>query len=277
MHPVYFSPHPLLKGLISTFGILYADFEQVNISPNYTFPWSAQMRLNFTLQGAPIRVKKDSASHFNRLPLVSLIGPQLSSSALQFDRNGATACVCFHPGGFYRLTGIPVHELVNQELDAGFVFGPQVWEIGRQLQDAKDTSAVQEIVEGFLLQRLYEKNRDLRPFDHAILQLIKSNGNLSISTAAAAACMSTRHFERLCNEYLGISPKLFARLVRFSRAHALIETQGGKSLSSIAYECGYYDQMHLIHDCRKFSGATPRMINQELDRSLKLLSMLENG
>ncbi|WP_350340143.1 helix-turn-helix domain-containing protein [Paraflavitalea speifideaquila] len=30
-----------------------------------------------------------------------------------------------------------------------------------------------------------------------------------------------------------------------------------KSLTDIAYECGYYDQSHFIHDFKEFSGYHP--------------------
>ncbi|TXJ23716.1 MAG: AraC family transcriptional regulator [Chitinophagaceae bacterium] len=69
--------------------------------------------------------------------------------------------------------------------------------------------------------------------------------------------LSTRQFERNFKEFAGFSPKLYSRIIRFQSA---IEQYGqtGKSLTEIAYDCGYYDQSHFIHDFKEFSGLHPR-------------------
>jgi len=36
------------------------------------------------------------------------------------------------------------------------------------------------------------------------------------------------------------------------------------SWTSIAYECGYFDQMHLIRDFKEFAGVAPGVIEKEL-------------
>lgn len=35
--------------------------------------------------------------------------------------------------------------------------------------------------------------------------------------------------------------------------------EGGKSLTDIAYDCGYYDQSHFINDFKEFSGYSPKV------------------
>ena len=64
-----------------------------------------------------------------------------------------------------------------------------------------------------------------------------------------------------------LPPKLFARLIRFSKAYRLRESFSNLSWTSIAYECGYFDQMHFIRDFKEFAGVAPGIIEKELDKT----------
>jgi hypothetical protein len=44
--------------------------------------------------------------------------------------------VVFQPGAFYRLTGIAMHEIANQYLDATEIFGAGIEEVNEQLSHA---------------------------------------------------------------------------------------------------------------------------------------------
>ena len=275
MKLISFIPAPALQPLISTFGMMYADFEAANILTSYPFPWSPQIRLNFTIQGQPLQIQKQGSEQLTRLPACSLIGPQLGGNTIYFENKCAIACVCFNPGAFFRLTGIGVNELVNQDLDAIHVFGNGIKQVQQQLQSVSDPVSIKRMIEGFLLKRLQQTAASILPFDLALLEWMKMSGGSSISEMAAASCLSIKQFERSCNQRLGINPKLFARLLRFSRAYALAERQSDHNWAGIAQESGYHDQMHLIHDFRQFAGITPGMILQNLPNSIRLIHLLE--
>lgn len=69
--------------------------------------------------------------------------------------------------------------------------------------------------------------------------------------------LSERQFRRRCLDETGLTPKTLDRVLRFRRALKLLRTAPHLGWASIAAECGYYDQSHLIRDFRKFAGATP--------------------
>lgn len=77
------------------------------------------------------------------------------------------------------------------------------------------------------------------PWEHAMKAQLK--GNLSIENAASLACLSLRQYERRTKEVMGYSPKVFARLIRFSKAYRLKEQQPHLSWTSIAHTSGYFD------------------------------------
>lgn len=66
--------------------------------------------------------------------------------------------------------------------------------------------------------------------------------------------LSERHFRRRFRERVGIAPKLLARIQRFQQA---LRRAGLKPLASVAAECGYADQSHLVRDFRQFAGMPP--------------------
>ncbi|RYF85105.1 MAG: AraC family transcriptional regulator, partial [Chitinophagaceae bacterium] len=63
---------------------------------------------------------------------------------------------------------------------------------------------------------------------------------------------------------IGMNPKMFARILRFSKAYRLHEAVPHLSWIKIAHECGYYDQMHMIRDFKVFAGVSPSIIEQQL-------------
>jgi AraC-like DNA-binding protein len=72
--------------------------------------------------------------------------------------------------------------------------------------------------------------------------------------------LSARRFTRLFTLQVGLTPKLFARIQRFQ--HTLEATQGpaARDWTVVAHECGYFDQSHLIRECRELSGFTPMKV-----------------
>jgi AraC-like DNA-binding protein len=58
-------------------------------------------------------------------------------------------------------------------------------------------------------------------------------------------------------EQVGVSPKQYARILRFTSALKLIHT-GNASFAEIAAGTGYYDQPHLNAEFKELSGFTPR-------------------
>lgn len=90
---------------------------------------------------------------------------------------------------------------------------------------------------------------------------------MAIQELASLSCLSIKQFERKCRERIGMNPKLYARILRFSKAYRLHEVYPELSWLDIAYQAGYYDQMHMIRDFKVFAGVNPSVIEQQLLRT----------
>ena len=70
--------------------------------------------------------------------------------------------------------------------------------------------------------------------------------------------LSARRFTRLFTLEVGLTPKLYARVQRFQRVLRLHAGSHSARLDATSRsDCGYFDQSHLIRDCRSMSGFTP--------------------
>ena len=56
---------------------------------------------------------------------------------------------------------------------------------------------------------------------------------------------------------VGLAPKLFGRVQRFQHAADLSQHAAKVDWAQLAFECGYFDQSHLIHEFVEFSGVSP--------------------
>jgi AraC-like DNA-binding protein len=60
---------------------------------------------------------------------------------------------------------------------------------------------------------------------------------------------------------VGFSLSLYQKLARFNRS--LYQLKYSQSLTSVAIECGYYDQSHFIRDFKTFAGVSPGEYQRE--------------
>jgi AraC-like DNA-binding protein len=211
----------------------------------------------------PVSMGRIDRVDFDEQPLSVVIGPQFSRVNIRVKSRLRAIRVDFLPGGMYRMLGISMHELFDGGFDALHFFSAGMKSINEQLQNTSDLAEGKTIVEEFLLKNI--KNlKQMLPFDSAIQILLNHNGDIAIEKIASLSCLSIKQFERKCKERIGMNPKLYARILKFSKAYRLHEALPHLSWTKIAYEAGYYDQMHMIRDFKVFAGVNPSVIEQQL-------------
>jgi AraC-like DNA-binding protein len=211
----------------------------------------------------PVCMARLENVQFDEQPLAVLVGPQCSRVNIKVHKQLKAIRVDFLPGGMYRMLGIPMHELFDQGFDATIFFDREIKSLSEQLRNLADLEEGKNVVEKFLLNQL--KNcKALLPFDSAMHVLLRHDGNMSIENAASLSCLSIKQYERKCKERIGMNPKMYARILKFSKAYRLHESFPQLRWIEIAHHAGYYDQMHMIRDFKVFAGVNPSVIEQEL-------------
>jgi transcriptional regulator GlxA family with amidase domain len=68
---------------------------------------------------------------------------------------------------------------------------------------------------------------------------------------------SMRQVERIFAERVGVSPKVYARLMRLKFGMRLGLAVDRPDWAGIAMEAGYFDQSHMVREFQAMNGATP--------------------
>ncbi|QDU10377.1 helix-turn-helix domain-containing protein [Gimesia aquarii] len=177
--------------------------------------------------------------------------------ALDTSESSPTVGVHFRPGGASLILGVPLSELMDQHCGLEELWGRQAVEIWERLMEAPSTTSRFSVLEQFLLDRLTQPPHDYPAIMSAIQQFSASSAMVGVREVSDSMGYPAKRFIRLFHDYAGLTPKLFGRIQRFQSV--LDQIVAGKTLkwTSIALDCGYYDQSHLIRDFRAFSGVTP--------------------
>jgi len=98
---------------------------------------------------------------------------------------------------------------------------------------------------------------DLTFLQSALELLYNTQGRIRISTLAAECFLSLRQFERRFKQCIGVSPKVFARLLRFEALLGSLIQGPAISFTDVSSRLGYHDQAHVIHEFKTWAGCTP--------------------
>ena len=159
-----------------------------------------------------------------------------------------------------------MYELIDQPLNAVDFLGNELISINEQLCGSQNYDEMIMLIQRYLLTKLNGFKQTL-PVDRVLQSQLINGKAISIEQLADLSCVSTRQLERQFNERVGMSPKLYFRLGRFSKAWNLREWYPNISWSAISHRCGYADQTHMIRDFKEFAGVTPGFLQTALEKT----------
>jgi AraC-like DNA-binding protein len=103
----------------------------------------------------------------------------------------------------------------------------------------------------------------------AIAELEGAGGRTRIEALARRLGCTRQHLASRFRRDVGLSPKVFARVLRFRAALGAARDAVRVGWASIALELGYGDQSHLLRDFRRFAGAPPTRLGAGPAESLR--------
>ncbi|WP_298647989.1 helix-turn-helix domain-containing protein [uncultured Proteiniphilum sp.] len=189
-------------------------------------------------------------------PRAFLSGQEKTFADLQYDGQINMVSVVFRPAGVRAFFSLPINKVAGLRLSAGDMEDKELLELENTLTSTEDDKRCLLLTEQFLLKRLTRLAEHNLKRIEATIRLINS-GQADIARLASAACLSTKQFNRIFSELIGTNPKEFSRTIRFQRALHILENNPRISFTALAYECGYFDQSHMIKDFKTLSGYTP--------------------
>jgi transcriptional regulator GlxA family with amidase domain len=115
----------------------------------------------------------------------------------------------------------------------------------------------------FLRKCLVPHKHKAKDVDTAVSIINQSCGNIRIKDLQKHCKMSERTLERSFKEQLGVSPKEYARLIRFKSTLQHLLAHPDTNLAALAYNFGYADQSHLNKDFQHFVAANPEKVLED--------------
>jgi AraC-like DNA-binding protein len=254
-------PRPQLRNVLRSFEERRAELGSTVIA----WPVAARPHLILNIHLAePYRVSIDGGPAHTAAK-IGVIGPQtyrrayvhLSGSIHVFN-------ILFQPTGLNRLVGINMTCLVNQDPAASDALGQSAITLGDAIRAARDFRERVAAAERWAAMLLDKREPD-GAIGRASRLLIAARGHARIERLVGKSGLSTSQFQRRFATQVGMTPKMFARTIRFDRALFARRNDSSKPWTEIIHELGYFDQAHFIRECHAFTGLPPGALKGDWD------------
>jgi AraC-like DNA-binding protein len=263
-----YKPHNDLESIVKFYWTLEVPFDPKNQKQKIVPDGCIEMTFNF---GDKIK-RYTSETDFILHPNAMVMGQRTKSYFILPVGNVDTFAICFYPIGFVNFVNTPLEKLVDKETHISEIFGQaEAYELEQQMIKAINSEQRMNIIEIFLLKKLYEKNTISTIVKSTVDDLLKTNGTTPINVILKDNVSKRRQLERHFRKQIGISPKQLGKAIRLQATLNLLLNKKSETLTDIAYEIEYFDQNHFIKDFKDFVGVTPK---EFLDNEQMALSAL---
>jgi AraC-like DNA-binding protein len=262
MHSIQFSkPCEATKRFIRSYA-----HREARLGPSlliHPIPARSEHTLDFEF-GGPIEIHTLGDGVIRTAETAALIGSQTHRRTQLLVRgNIESFTIFFQPAALNLLFGLPAIEITNADHEAAGVLGCSIVDLRQRLGNCDTFPERVQIAEEFVIRR----SSTVPPVDgieSAADAILRTHGTGRIDSLARDAGSSIRNLQRSFQQRVGVSPKLYARIVRFEAALRAKALSQHLSWTTLAHQFGYHDQMHMIHDFQQLSAETPSEILKDL-------------
>jgi len=247
-------PHPTLRGVVRSFGERRGTLGPTERS------WPLTVRPHQIIDiflKEPLRFQVEERN-LQRSPEEVVVGPQVSRRAQIYVSGDElhTFNILFQPAGLNRLIGIDMTSLVNKGVAARDILGKHAIPLIDAVRSAPNFSSRVAAAERWLGIMLNSSAAE-DGIGVASRLLIATRGRAGIGRLIERSGLSARHFQRRFTTQIGLTPKFYARTIRFDAALSAHRRDPTRTWTDIAHEAGYFDQAHFVRECHALLGAPP--------------------
>jgi AraC-like DNA-binding protein len=188
------------------------------------------------------------------IPRLGLSGVNVGPRVVRYQPGSAMLLVRFRVAGAADLFEGSLHETAGSSHGLeDLVSSEDFHRLAERMESSADGARARQLTR-FLAHRLPTVQPDTL-IQAALDQISLSRGQVRIAELVRTLGTNADSLEKRFRQKVGVTPKVFARLVRFQRfvAQAPLEDSFGE----IAVRAGYYDQAHLIREFRSLTGESP--------------------
>ena len=191
----------------------------------------------------------------------AVVGPRSQYLELDTAPIQTVMGIVFRPGGALAFLEHPAEEFANQVVPLDSLWSRLARELHARLQEKRMTNSQFAVLERSLLDVLSRRSplrHDVHPaVRYALNELSGGPTVRRIRELTKDIGLSSRRFSQLFREQVGFTPKTYCRLLRFEDVVRRVAIGLHVDWADVALAGGYYDQAHLTHEFRAFSGLSP--------------------
>lgn len=164
--------------------------------------------------------------------------------------------VRFQPGQGILPRELSMDMLVNDDLEIdGNLFGKNLTERIAMATDIKGRSMIfMEAYRDFVYGRPDLSDKEMIN-EYLVNRITRANGHISINELQEETNYSACYLRRVFKNYNSISPKQFARYIRFQTLLDKLNTNNTR-YDELALDCGYFDEAHMMKEFKSYAGLT---------------------
>jgi AraC-like DNA-binding protein len=254
-HYAEWQPSPAVSPYVESFG--YASYEVADPSVadiNHCHP-RGTVEIITHLEGSPIDCLIDG--EWMAMPNTFLSGLSLGSTAWKPTGSGNLLVIRLKPHAAEKLFGMPLIRFTRQVVPIQQLYNSRFYAVLRQLKGFTQNEDRIRLLEHFLMHELGSLRPARDPFAAAMQIIWQREGNLSLTELSETAGLGHRQLQRIFKDRIGLSPKMYGRVVRFNHALQAARRSPYAHWNQLARHYGYSDQSHFIRECKAISGLTP--------------------
>jgi AraC-like DNA-binding protein len=252
-----FVPRHPLNEFVRCYRIVHFNFAKMSEPVLKAYSPRPEVCLHFFLRDRELVQLDNGPKKDYKFPVV-LAGQQTSViNRYLLGKDFITFNIVFHPAALFRLTGISSFEVTDKYLDAEHIFSKTIRSVLEQLQSATSYEQMTVVADRFITSLVRHARKDAHRLDTVSRLMIHSGGHASVDWLADESCLSTKQFTRKFQERIGVSPKTYLKIIRFTKAVNTKNAYPDRDWLNIAFDCGYFDYQHLVKDYKEFTKHTP--------------------
>lgn len=203
---------------------------------------------------------------FSTTPRVELWGQLTAPLKVRTKGRNGMLGIRFHAHAASRILKEDILTFNNKISNLEDILGNSVKELHDKLLETTGTQKRILLLEEFLIARLLiNKNSNSHAslvLNRVIHDMCSASFPEPVEVLAARYSITPRYLQKLFLRYTGLPPKLYSQIQRFQLS--LKQLSGNTaSLTSVACDCGYFDQSHFIREFKTFTGLTPSAYSPE--------------
>lgn len=238
------------------------SFWRLEVSDKLDMPYVEEIlpdghhEIIFHLNSSPSR-KRNGSKDWCHDPAVFFAGQSRKSYAIQLNPGTVIYAIRFHPHTQPLFYNFPASESTDTLISLDDISV-------KDTISACVTESPEKTFENFEKEFIKKASRLKHPgeaflyVDAAVRRIIQQKGNIKMEILEKITGVSSRHIEKSFQKFVGVSPKQFCNIIKYSQFVTYKKNNPDKTLTECAYEAEFHDQSHLIYLSNLITGQSPK-------------------